>query len=305
MQHVVEILAKIGGRHGVERGCEINEAHSASLRHRAHGRVPFGDIRQHVALRLHRIGKIAGKGEDRVAAARAEIARQIAIDDGPVERCRHCHQHRAGYALQETEEIAAKPPINRLRVRIGRYRWHVRLTGRRAEYLCETAQRTLAAARWLRERRWKMPGMPAEHHNVQRDIMSPVERLSAAQNVVVGIGLNAAIQELMARGNLVDQARPTPADAEHYRVTPNDRQLARRIARCALEPQLVDLEDDCTPTIDQHHVRSQCPRRLVEAEAFYGARWRQQVDALGWEPVRLCHGADVSLLITLSRMLMP
>src|SRR2546423_15606852 len=69
MQHVVEVLAKVGGRRGVERGCEIHEAHSASLRHRAHDRVAFGDMRQHVALRLHRIGKIAGKGEDGVAAA--------------------------------------------------------------------------------------------------------------------------------------------------------------------------------------------------------------------------------------------
>src|SRR5205809_4149745 len=205
------------------------------------------------------------------------------IDDGPVERGRHCHQHGVGYALQETEEIAAKPPMNRLRARIGRYRWHVRLTRRRAEYLCETAQRTLAAARWLCERRWEMPGMPAEHHNVQRDGMRVVEGFGAAQNIVVGIGLDAAIQELMARSHLVDQPRPTPVNAEHHRVAPYHGQFPGRIASGAFQSELIDFEDDCAPTIDQHHVRSQCPRRLVEAETFYGARWRQQVDSLGWK----------------------
>src|SRR5437762_2870834 len=165
MQHIVEILAEIREALSIESDRKVDEARADCLCQLADDPVAFGDMRQHVALRLHRIGKIAGKGEDRVVAARAEIARQIAIDDGPVERCRHRHQHGVGYALQETEEIAAKPPMNRLRVRIGRYRWHVRLTRRRAEHLCETAQRTLAAARWLCERRWEMPGMPAEHHN--------------------------------------------------------------------------------------------------------------------------------------------
>src|SRR5207237_10677686 len=175
-----------------------------------------------------------------------------------------------------------------------------------------TAPRGLAVARWLCERRWKMPGMPAEHpgmpaehHNVQRDGMRMVGGFGAAQNVVVGIGLDAAIQELIARSHLVNQARPTPANAEHHRVAPYHGQFPGRIASGAFESELIDFEDDCAPTIDQHHVRSQCPRRLVEAETFYGARWRQQVDALGWDPVRLCHGGDVPLLITLSRISLP
>src|SRR5690348_4146966 len=111
--------------------------------------------------------------------------------------------------------------------------------------------------------------------------MRTVQGLGAAENVIVGIGLDAAIQELIGRGELVDETRPAPANAEHHRVAPYHGQFPSRIASGAFQPELVDLEDDRTMAIDQHHVGSQSPRRVVETETFDCRGRREQMDALG------------------------
>src|SRR5206468_4175187 len=63
---------------------------------------------------------------------------------------------------------------------------------------------------------------------------------------------------------------------EDDRVAPYHRQFPRRIARGAFQAELVDLEHDRALPIDQHHVRPQGLRRLVEAEALdRRIRWDQ------------------------------
>ena len=246
-------------------------------------------LRQHTALRFHRIGEIAGKGEDGVTITRCKIRRQIAIHDLAVESGRHRHQHRIRHVLQKFYEVRAKPSINRLRVRVRRCRRHVQFTPRRAEHLCEAVKQALAGVRLLCERRRQLPRVPAEHHNVQGDGMRTIEGLGAAQNVIVGIRLDAAIQELIGRSELVDETRPAPANTEHHRVAPYHRQFPRRIASGAFQPELVNLEDDHAMTIDQHYIRSQSPRRVIETETFDRRGRREQMDALGLMSVRHCH----------------
>jgi hypothetical protein len=62
----------------------------------------------------------------------------------------------------------------------------------------------------------KPPGVPAEHQDVPRDRMVAVEGGGPAQNVVIGVAFDPAVEELVARRKLVEQAGPAPAHAEHH-----------------------------------------------------------------------------------------
>src|SRR5215471_21109983 len=107
-------------------------------------------MRQHMVLRLGRVGEVAREGEDMIAVARGEVARQVAVNNLAVERGRHRYQHGIRYALQKIEEIAAQPPMQRRRARIRRCGREVAVAAEAAERLGE-ARKPSSAALLLRE----------------------------------------------------------------------------------------------------------------------------------------------------------
>src|SRR6185437_13594949 len=60
--------------------------------------------------------------------------------------------------------------------------------------------------------------MPAEHHEVERHPPLPVQLFRPAQNIRVRVALDAAVEELVSRGERIDQAGPAPAGAENYGI---------------------------------------------------------------------------------------
>src|SRR5947207_13362676 len=98
--------------------------------------------------------------------------------------------------------------------------------------------------------------------------MGLFERGGPAQNVVVRIGHDPAVKELITRSERIEQARPAPPYAEHHRIAPNDRQFPQRVAGGALQSKFVNLEYDRPSAVDQYQVRPQIHRLVVEYETL-------------------------------------
>jgi hypothetical protein len=158
-----------------------------------------------------------------------------------------------------------------------------------SQRLFDAMQPTANAVALLGDCRGQAPWVPAEHQDVQRDRMGPVERGGAAEDVVIGVALDAAVQELIAGCQLIEQAGPAPPHAEYHRIAPHHCQFPRRVAGGAFQPQLIDLEDNRTLSVHQHQVRSQRPRRFIETQPFDRRVRRYQVDGFG-EMAHFRHG---------------
>ena len=111
--------------------------------------------------------------------------------------------------------------------------------------------------------------------------MRPIESSGAAQNVAIGIGLDAAVQKLVPASEGIEQARPTPANPEHHRVAPHHHQFPGLVAGVAFQSKLVDFKNNGSLAIDQDKVRPQCSGRLVEAEPLDRRIFRDQVHGFG------------------------
>jgi hypothetical protein len=67
----------------------------------------------------------------------------------------------------------------------------------------------------LRDYTGRVHRMPSEQDDIEGDFVAAVELGGAAQDVVVGIGLDPAVEEPIPRHKLVEQAGPAPAHPEY------------------------------------------------------------------------------------------
>jgi hypothetical protein len=87
----------------------------------------------------------------------------------------------------------------------------------------------------LRDYTGRVHRMPPEQDDVEGDFVAAVELGGAAQDVVVGIGLDSAVEELIPWREIVKQARPAPTHPKYHRIPPDHCQLSHWVAGGALQ----------------------------------------------------------------------
>src|SRR5579872_1826232 len=267
MQDIAKPFPELSQPFGIEVLEQIDHRDIRQLADFTRDLVPLPDECVSAALPFDRIRQASEKGEG-IGAGDKELG-EVAVDDARIKRRRHRQQHRVGDRPQKPGESLPQLAVARSGRRLAAEKL-TKATGPLARLLllCD-----------LFEQKHRMR-VPAEHQQVQGDLVLTVECFRTTQNVGVTVAFDAAVEELVARREFVDQAGPAALHSEHHRIPPNDGQLAARIERGPFEAEIVDLVDDPPVRIDKDEVRPQLQPFPVEIKSLENISVYGEMDRL-------------------------
>src|SRR4051812_41582998 len=261
MQYVDKMLAEIVQVLGVEQRKQVDQPDPELGADLAGNGIAFDDVFVAEPGIFEPVLHVAEKPKAGLVVLALNIGRQVAADDPGIERRWHRRDHDIRPPGEKRGEIGAQVsvPLRGAAVAPWRVAPEAEPAGRRG-FFCRQHK-----------------GVPAEHQEVQRHRMAAVQRIRPSQDVGVEVAIEPAVQELVARSEPVEQARPAASGAEHNRIAPDNGELALRVEGVPLQPHLVALENYRPGLIDKDKVRAHARCFAVPVKRLEGVAAGNQV----------------------------